>query len=83
MTKSTTLILLWMLAFTMLGFIFGWLVGLLFSRTKYAEDKAEYLHNLLQQGAVPNQQRQLKQMRSVLNDAHKHILALAKYIHPD
>ena len=47
MTKSTTLILLWMLTFTMLGFILGWLLGLLFSRTKYAEDKAEYLHNQL------------------------------------
>ncbi len=50
MTERTVQILLWMLAFTMVGFIFGSILGLMFSRSWYAEEKVEYLKNLVQQG---------------------------------
>ena len=49
-TERTVQILLWMLAFTMVGFIFGSILGLMFSRSWYAEEKVEYLKNLVQQG---------------------------------
>ncbi len=83
MTESTVQILLWMLAFAAVGLIFGWILGLMFSRRRYAEEKVEYLHDQLKHVGGPVLERRLRQMHSTLNDAHKHILALAKYINPD
>ena len=83
MTEDTTYILLWMLVVATFGFVIGWAFGEELGRRRCAEEKVEDLRDQLQHAGAPTQDRQLKQMRSVLNDAHKHILALAKYINPD
>ena len=85
MTENTAYILLWMLIVFAIGFTIGWAFGEELSRRRCAEEKLEDLRDQLEHAATqtPIQERRLKQMRSVLNDAHKHILALVKYINPD
>ncbi len=63
-----------------LGLIAGWTCGDEVRRRKNAEAKVEDLRQHLQHACsgAPTQERQLKEMRSILNDAHKHILAVSK-----
>ena len=81
MTKDTTYILLWMLIVATFGFVIGWAFGEELGRRRCAEEKVEDLCDQLEQATTLNSH--LKEMRSVLNDAHKRILALVKYINPD
>ena len=76
MTENTASILVWMLIVFSLGFMIGWTGGELRSRSRCAEEKVEDLRDQLEEAAT--QQRQLQQMRSVLNDTHKCILAVSK-----
>jgi len=80
-TEDTTYILLWMLIVATFGFVIGWAFGEELGRRRCAEEKVEDLRDQL--GEAATQQRQFQQMRSTLNDAHKRILALVKYINPD
>jgi len=79
-TEDTTYILLWMLIVFSLGLIIGWTGGEELSRRRCAEEKVEALRDQLEQATT--QQRQLRQLRNVLNDAHKRIMELWKYIAP-
>ena len=76
MTEDTTYILLWMLIVFALGLMIGWTCGEELSRRRCAEEKIEDLRDQLEEAAT--QQRQLEQMRSILNDTHKRILAVSK-----
>jgi hypothetical protein len=78
MTEDTAYTLLWILIFTTFGFIIGWACGEVLGRSRCAEEKVEALRHQLKHAALPTPDRQLKEMRSVLNDAHKHILAVSK-----
>jgi hypothetical protein len=71
-------ILLWILIFTASGLMVGWTLGDEVRRRRCAEEKIEDLRVQLKHAPVPLQERQLREMRSVLNDAHKHILAVSK-----
>ena len=76
MTKDTAYTLLRRLILFCLGFIFGWAGGEELSRRRCAEEKVEDLRDQLEEAAT--QQRQLQQMRGVLNDTHKRLLAVSK-----
>jgi Tfp pilus assembly protein PilO len=80
MTDDMTLILLWMLIVASLGFMIGWVCGEQVSRRQSAEAMVQDLSERLEQACseTPTQNRQLKEMRSVLNDVHKQILAVSK-----
>jgi hypothetical protein len=56
-----------------LGVTAGWLWGDEVRRRKNAEAKAEDLRK-----HAPTSEHQLKELRGVLNDTHKHILAVSK-----
>jgi hypothetical protein len=79
-TEDTTYILLWMLIVFTLGFIIGRAGGEELSRCRCAEEKVEDLRDQLNGAATLDSQ--LNEMRNVLNDAHKRILELWKYIDP-
>ncbi len=70
--KGTTAVLLSAAA----GVIAGWVCGDELRRRKNAEAKAEDLRQHIP--LVPTAGRQLKEIRGILNDAHKHILAVSK-----
>ena len=76
MTENTASILVWMLIVFSLGFMIGWAGGELRSRSRCAEEKVEDLRDQLEEAATLDSQ--LREMRSVLNDAHKRILAVSK-----
>ena len=61
------------------GLTLGWACGHA-GRGKNAEAMIDNLHQPLPPAGSTNkaQERQLKKIRSVLNDAHKHILAVSK-----
>jgi hypothetical protein len=63
-----------------LGFMVGWVCGEEVYRRRNAEAMVEDLSERLEQASseAPTQHRQLKEMRGVLNDVHKHILAVSK-----
>jgi uncharacterized membrane-anchored protein YhcB (DUF1043 family) len=63
-----------------IGLVAGWAIGDLVRRYRQGVEQLDTLRRQLPQpySAVLFQQRQLKEMRSVLNDAHKHILAVSK-----
>jgi len=77
-TEDTAYALLWILLFTAFGFIIGWTCGEVLGRSRCAEGKVEELRHQLKHAALPTQDRQLKEIRSVLNDVHKLILAVSK-----
>ena len=66
---------LWMLLFAGFGFVIGWALGDEVRRRKNAEERVEDLRDQLKHSAIP---AQLREIRSVINDAHKHILAVSK-----
>ena len=76
MTENTASILVWMLLVFSLGFMIGWTGGELRSRSRCAEEKVEDLRDQLEEAATLDSQ--LREMRSVLNDAHKRILDVSK-----
>ena len=76
MNDGTALMLLWALIFAAVGLMVGVKLGDEARRRRCAEDKVDELRDQLQHTGVSA--RQLKEMRSVLNDVHKHILAVSK-----
>jgi hypothetical protein len=78
MSESIAVMPLWGLIFTALGLMIGMALGDEVRRRKNAEEQVEDLRDRLKRAPVPLQDRQLKEIRSVLNDAHKHILAVTK-----
>jgi hypothetical protein len=61
---------------------FSLAVGLVFGnelrRRRSAEDQVDELRAQLKHARGPLPERQLKEIRGVLNDAHKHIVAVTK-----
>jgi hypothetical protein len=80
MTENTVAILLYMLMATAFGFMVGWTCGEQVCRRQYAEDRVEEFTEQLDlvRSASPVSDRQFKELRGVLNDAHKHIVAVSK-----
>ena len=78
MNENTTYVLLWMLIVAGFGFMAGLALGEETARRRCAEQKVEDLRDRLQQAAAPSQERQLKKMRSVLNDVHRMIHGVTK-----
>ena len=64
-----------MLIMAAFGFMIGWALGDEVRRRKNAEERVDELRDQLKHSAVP---AQLREIRSVINDAHKHILAVSK-----
>jgi hypothetical protein len=62
------------------GLVAGWAIGDLLRRYRQGVEQLDALRRQLPQPyfAVLFQERQLREMRSVINDAHKHILAVSK-----
>ncbi len=69
---------MWMLIVFSLGFMIGWVCGELRSRSRCAEEKVEDLRDQLERGSSDTRNVSSRQMRSVLNDTHKRILAVSK-----
>jgi len=82
-TEATANILLWMLLAFGLGLAIGWVYGEQLSRRRCAEAKVEDLRGQLKQAGTLSVDQRLRLMHGTLNDAHKRILALVKYINPD
>jgi hypothetical protein len=80
MTENTVSILIFVLLAAASAFLIGWVCGEQVCHRKNAEEKVAQLSEQLQQpcSRAPKQERLLKEMRSVLNDAHKHIVAVSK-----
>ena len=79
MTQNTVWILTYILLAAAFAFMIGWVCGQQVCRRKNAEQQLAELSNNLPRGSgTKAQQRQFKELRSVLNDAHKHILAVSK-----
>ena len=80
MTQNTVEILMSMLLAAPFAYMIGWISGEQVSRRKSAEEQLAELSNYLPRiwSGTQAQQRQLKEMRSILNDAHKHIVAVSK-----
>jgi hypothetical protein len=62
------------------GLVAGWAIGDMVRRYRQGVEQLDNLRRQLPKpySAVLFQERQLREMRSVLNDAHKHILAVSK-----
>jgi Flp pilus assembly protein TadB len=80
MSENTVWILLYMLLAASFGLMIGWVCGEQVSRRKNAEAMVEDLSERLEQASseAPARNRQLQEMRKVLNDTHKQILAVSK-----
>jgi hypothetical protein len=78
MSETIAVMPVWGLIFIALGLMIGMALGDDARRRKNAEEQVEDLREQLKRAPVPLQERQLREMRSVLNDAHKHILAVSK-----
>jgi hypothetical protein len=80
MKENTAWILTYMLLVAAFAYMIGWFSGELVCRCKNAEEKVADLSEQLEHGCpgTQEQRRQFKELRSVLNDAHKHILAVSK-----
>jgi hypothetical protein len=65
-----------------LGFIVGWVCAEQVTRRVNAEAQVEDLFERLEQASI--QERQLKEINTVLKEAHQHILAVSKSLenHP-
>jgi hypothetical protein len=78
MNEDTAYILLWMLMAVCLGLMVGMALGDEVRRRKNAEQRIDDLLEQRNNSEAPNQGRQLKEIRSILNDAHKQICAVTK-----
>jgi hypothetical protein len=80
MKDNTVWILLYMLLAAAFAYMIGWISGDQVSRRKSAEQRLAELTSYLPRiwSKASDQQHELKQMRSVLNDAHKQIVAVSK-----
>lgn len=78
MKETTVLILTYMLLVAAFAYMVGWASGELLSRCKNAEEQLAELRNQPQTCSGQEHRRQFKELRSVLNDAHKHIVAVSK-----
>ena len=80
MTENTVAMMLYMLMAAAFGFMVGWTCGEQVCRRQHAEERVEELTEQLDdiRSAYPKFDRQFKELRSVLNDTHKHILAVSK-----
>jgi hypothetical protein len=78
--ETTVWILTYMLLVAAFAYIIGWVNGELLSRCKNAEEQLAELRDQPPQACsgTPEQRRQFKELRSVLNDVHKHIVAVSK-----
>jgi hypothetical protein len=75
MTEHALSILIGVLIVVGIGFLLGLIHGRERSRLQCAEEKVDDLRNQLKHASMP---AQLREIRSVINDAHKHILAVSK-----
>jgi hypothetical protein len=79
MNDTIVSILFYMSITAVLGFMIGWLCGEQVAHRKNAEAIVQDLRERLERASSDTpQDRQLHQMRRVLNDAHKQILAVSK-----
>jgi hypothetical protein len=79
MKENTVWILTYMLLVAAFAYVIGWANGELLSRCKNAEEKvAELFEQREHCCSATQQQSQFKELRSVLNDVHKHIVAVSK-----
>ena len=79
MKENTVWILTYMLLVAAFAYMIGWVCGEQVCRRKNAEEKVAELYDQLEHTCSGTQeQRQFKELRSVLNDTHKHILAVSK-----
>jgi hypothetical protein len=80
MKENTVWILTYMLLVAAFAYMIGWVNGELLSRCKNAEEQlAEFRDQPPQTcSGMPEHRRQFKELRGVLNDAHKHIVAVSK-----
>jgi hypothetical protein len=80
MKENTAWILTYMLIVAAFAYMIGWVSGELVCRCKNAEEQlAELRDQPPQTCSGPQVQvRQFKELRSVLNDVHKHIVAVSK-----
>jgi hypothetical protein len=80
MKENTICILTYMLLVAAFAFMIGWVCGQQIRRRKNAEQQLAELSNNLPRACsgTKAQQRQFKELRSVLNDVHKHIVAVSK-----
>ena len=80
MKENTAWILTYMLLVAAFAYMIGWASGELLGRCKNAEEKVAELSDQLEHAGsrTQEQQRQFKELRSVLNDVHKHIVAVSK-----
>jgi septal ring factor EnvC (AmiA/AmiB activator) len=80
MKDNTVWILLYMLLAAAFAYMVGWISGDQVSRRKSAEQQLAELTSYLPRiwSSTSDQQLELKQIRSVLNDAHKQIVAVSK-----
>jgi methylthioribose-1-phosphate isomerase len=78
--ESGAVLPLWMLISATFGFMIGEALGGQARVRKYLEQANEDLHEQLQQiqPAAPNLQKTLDQQRRVINDIHKHVVAVTK-----
>jgi len=79
MTENTAYILMWMLLAAAFAFMIGWTCGEQVCRCKNAEKKlAELSEQREHSCSGTQQQRQFKELRSVLHDLHKRVVAVSK-----
>jgi hypothetical protein len=70
--ENTAWILTYMLLVAAFAYMIGWVSGELVCRCKNAEEKVAELYDQLENTCPGTQAGQFKQLRSVLNDVHKH-----------
>ena len=80
MKETTVWILMYMLLVAAFAYMIGWVSGELLTRCKNAEKRLAELRDQPPQTCSGTQEhrRQFKELRSVLYDAHKRIVAVSK-----
>ena len=78
MSEATVLALFYMFLSACLGFVVGWVCGEQLAHRRNAEAQVEDLLERLE--CVSTHMQQLKEISTVLNDVHKHILTVSKGI---
>jgi hypothetical protein len=76
MSETTASALFYMFLSACLGFVIGWLCGEQVAHRVNAKAQLEDLFERLEQAST--QAQQLKEIRAMVNDAHKQILAVSK-----